>query len=522
MRPDPVAPPARFNFAGHVLALNADRSERLAVIDDAGRITYGELADRIRRYAAVLSGLGLRSEERVLLLAYDGRDWLAAFLGALHAGIVPVAVNTLLTAGDYAYMLAHSGARAVIVSHALLPVLQAALQQEDHTVAALLVLDAEGALPTGCLDVARLVEATDPALRPAASWADDFAFWLYSSGSTGRPKAVVHTHANLYWTATLYGAGVLGLDETDRVFSAAKLYFAYGLGNSMTFPLSVGASIVLMAGRPTPSAVFERLVGDRPTVFCGSPTGYAGLLAAPDLPVPEKLALRLCLSAGEALPAELCVRAGRAFGCEIIDGIGSTEMLHIFLSNRPGDVRPGTTGRPVPGYALRLLNEAGLPATDGEIGDLHVQGPSAAVLYWRDRTRTTATFQGEWLHTGDKYVRDRDGRYTYAGRADDLLKVSGQFVSPIEVEGLLARHDQVLEAAVVGFQDATGLTRTQAFVALKPGGVGDATLAAALQEFVKHHLAPHKRPHRIEFLAELPKTATGKILRYRLRERIRP
>jgi benzoate-CoA ligase len=355
-----------------------------------------------------------------------------------------------------------------------------------------------------------------PLAAPADTGADDFAFWLYSSGSTGRPKGTVHTHANLYWTAELYGKAVLGLREDDVAFSAAKLFFAYGLGNALTFPLAVGATTVLMAERPTPAAVFKRWKEHGVTVFYGAPTGYAGMLASPELPERAQVKLRLCSSAGEALPREIGERFNARFGCEIIDGLGSTEMLHIFLSNRPGDVRYGSSGRVVPGYRLRLAGEDGAECAPGEIGDLFVSGPSAAVMYWGNPEQSRRTFQGEWTRTGDKYTRDAEGVYTYAGRSDDMLKVSGMYVSPFEVEATLMQHAAVLEAAVIGKADTEGLTKTKAFVVLRPGQVAT---EADLKAFVKDRLAPFKYPREIEFIAELPKTATGKIQRFKLRER---
>jgi benzoate-CoA ligase len=327
----------------------------------------------------------------------------------------------------------------------------------------------------------------------------------------------VHTHANLYWTAQLYGTPVMGLVEGDVVFSAAKLFFAYGLGNALTFPLTAGATTVLMAERATPQSVFLRLKQHRPTIFCGVPTLYAAMLASPELPSRADVALRRCISAGEALPREVGEKFSARFGCEILDGIGSTEMLHIFLSNLPGEVRYGTTGKPVPGYDIELRGEDGRPVGVDTIGDLYIRGPSAALMYWANRERTSATFQGEWTKSGDKYTFGADGYYTYAGRSDDMLKVSGQYVSPFEVEAALMRHDAVQEAAVVGKIGDDGLTSTLAVVVLK-SGQGDAQLAQALQAFVKDQLAPYKYPREIRFLPELPKTATGKIQRFKLRE----
>ena len=515
-----AAPPERLNYAQHLLAANAGRAGKTAFIDDAGTLTYGELGDRVRRMAAGLRALGIHREERVLLLMQDGNDWPVSFLGAMYAGLVPVAVNTLLTADDYAYILEHSRAQAVLVSGALLPLLTAAMDRCTHEVGQVIVSRPLAPLRSQERDLQAFLEGHAPLDKPADTHADDPGFWLYSSGSTGRPKGTVHSHANPYWTGELYGKAVLQLREDDVCFSAAKLFFAYGLGNALTFPLSVGATTILMAERPTPEATFRRWRGEvggvQPTLFFGAPTGFAGMLAHPQLPPRDAVALRLASSAGEALPAEIGERFQRHFGIDIVDGIGSTEMLHIFLSNRPERVRYGTTGWPVPGYEIELRDEGGGPVPDGQPGDLYIQGPSAAVMYWGNRAKTRSTFQGEWTHSGDKYVRNEDGSYTYSGRSDDMLKVSGIYVSPFEVEATLVQHPAVLEAAVIGKEDADGLTKTKAFVILKAGGHAD---EAELKAFVKDRLAPYKYPRFIEFVTELPKTATGKIQRFKLRER---
>ena len=517
--PAVAAPPARFNFAQHLLELNAGRASKAAFIDDVGTLSFGELALRVRRMAAGLRALGLKREERVLLLMQDTNDWPVSFLGAMYAGLVPVAVNTLLTADDYAYMLENARAQAVLVSGALLPAVTAAMTRADHEVQKVIVSRPVAPLHPAEIELEAFVQAHEPAARPAATGADDPDFWLYSSGSTGRPKGTVHSHANPYWTAELYGRGVLQLNEADVCFSAAKLFFAYGLGNGLSFPMTVGATTILMAERPTPEATFKRWLGGvggvQPTVFFGAPTGFAGMLANAQLPACEQVALRLVSSAGEALPAELGERFKRHFGVDIVDGIGSTEMLHIFLSNRPDRVRYGTTGWPVPGYEIELRGEAGGPVPDGEPGDLYIHGPSAAMMYWGNRAKTRETFQGGWTKSGDKYVRNEDGSYTYSGRSDDMLKVSGIYVSPFEVEATLVQHPAVLEAAVIGKEDADGLTKTKAFVVLKSGETTD---EAALKAFVKDRLAPYKYPRFIEFVPDLPKTATGKIQRFKLRE----
>jgi benzoate-CoA ligase len=516
-----AAPGNPFNFAQHLIDLNAARASKTAYIDDDGALSYGDLAERIRRAAAGLLALGLRREERVLLLMHDGNDWPVSFLGALYAGLVPVAVNTLLTAADYHYMLGHSRAQAVLVSEALMPTLKEALAMGAHEVKHLVVSKATAAtvatVGSASINTLSMTDlwAHAPFAQAAATHPDDPGFWLYSSGSTGKPKGALHTHANLYWTAELYGKAILGLTEKDVCFSAAKLFFAYGLGNALSFPLSVGATVVLMAERPTPDATFKRWTEHQPTVFFGAPTGFAGMLAHPALPPKSAVSLRMASSAGEALPADIGQRFTDHYGVEIVDGIGSTEMLHIYLSNLPGKVRYGTTGWPVPGYDIELRDDEGRAVPDGETGDLFIRGPSAAVMYWGNREKSRETFQGAWTKSGDKYVRNADGTYTYSGRSDDMLKVSGIYVSPFEVEATLVQHPAVLEAAVIGVPDAEGLTKTKAFVVLKAGAQAD---EAELKAFVKDRLAPYKYPRSIVFVADLPKTATGKIQRFRLRE----
>jgi benzoate-CoA ligase len=365
--------------------------------------------------------------------------------------------------------------------------------------------------------LAVLTAAAATSFAPAETTCDDACFWLYSSGSTGAPKGTVHQHSSLIQTAELYAKPILGLREDDVVFSAAKLFFAYGLGNGLTFPLAVGATTVLMAERPTPAAVFARLRRHQPTIFYGVPTLYAALLASPDLPRRGELRMRRCTSAGEALPAEIGRRWTEHFGVEILDGLGSTEMLHIFLSNRPGEVRYGTSGMPVPGYDLKIVGDDGQPLPAGQVGELQISGPTAAMAYWNNREKTRNTFQGPWTRSGDKYSVDADGFYVYSGRSDDMLKVGGIYVSPIEVESALITHPAVLEAAVIGRADDEELVKPMAYVVLKAGQQESAALAEELRQHVKGQLAPYKYPRWIEFIGELPKTATGKIQRFKLR-----
>ncbi len=516
MNESPSLPPGQpFNFARHLIEVNERRGSKIAYTDDHEAITYAELADRIRRMASAFTQAGLRREDRILLLMQDNNDWPVSFLGAMYAGIVPVAVNTLLTADDYAYMLQNSRAQAAVVSANLIAPFTAGMEKGSNEVRTVIVSRPEATLPSGFHALRDLLARSEPMLNAASTLPDDPGFWLYSSGSTGKPKGAVHTHANPFHTAELYAKPVLQLTEQDVCFSAAKLFFAYGLGNALTFPLSVGASVILMAERPTPQATFRRWVERQPTVFFGAPTGFAGMLSSPDLPSRHTVSLRMCSSAGEALPAEIGHRFHAHFGCDIIDGIGSTEMLHVYLSNRPGDVRYGTTGRAVEGYELELRGEDGHAVGDNEVGDLFIKGPSAALMYWGNREKTRETFQGAWTKSGDKYVRDGEGYFTYAGRSDDMLKVSGIYVSPFEVESTLMQHPAVLECAVIGTLDAEGLTKTKAFVVLKDGQQVD---DAVLKAFVKDRLAPYKYPRFIEFVSELPKTATGKIQRFKLRE----
>jgi len=516
MSPPKVDIPRRYNAAYDLIERNlqAGRASKLAYIDDQGEYTYGVLSERVDRCAAALRGLGLEPEQRLLLCLTDTIDFPTVFLGSIKAGIVPVAVNTMLKTSDYEHLLADSRAQAVAVSASIYPVLQPVLAAS----AVRHVLISQGELP-GTRSLSQLLEAAPPQrVRPQETCADEPCFWLYSSGSTGKPKGTVHAHESLILTAELYAGPILGMCESDLLFSAAKLFFAYGLGNSLTFPLAFGATTVLMAERPTPEAVFTRLRRHRPTLFCGVPTLYASLLAAPAAPAAQELRLRACISAGECLPPSIGEAWLKRFGVDILDGIGSTEMLHIFLSNRPGEVQYGTTGTPVPGYDVRLLDEQGHLVGDGEIGELQVAGPTSAIHYWNNREKSRHTFHGPWTRTGDKFYRNPRGRYVHAGRADDMLKVGGIYVSPVEVETALLSHPAVHEVAVVGKRDDAGLVKPVAFVVVSAGTAAGSALAEQLKQHVKAQLAPYKCPRWIEFLPELPKTATGKIQRFRLRE----
>lgn len=512
--PPMVNIPRDYNAAHDLLERNAARAGKVAFMDalSGEQLTYGELTEQSHRFANALRAQGFAPESRVLLAMLDTPQWPVAFLGCILAGVVPVAANTLLTSQDFEFMLRDSRAQGLVVSHALLPSFEP-LIGKIATLKTVIVAGTEDS--SSYLALARLLHSQAATKTIAATCADDACFWLYSSGSTGTPKGTVHLHSHLIQTAELYGRGVLGIRESDVVYSAAKLFFAYGLGNAMTFPMSVGATTVLLPARPAPADVFALLKKYQPTIFYGVPTLYAALLADPAKPAKSELRLRVCTSAGEALPAEIGKKWTAHYGCEILDGIGSTEMLHIFLSNRPGQVRYGTTGQAVPGYALRIIGDDGRECGDGEIGELQISGPSSAIMYWNNRAKTKATFAGEWTKSGDKYTRDADGYYTYGGRSDDMLKVGGIYVSPFEVEACLMTHAAVLEVAVIGVADGDQLIKPKAYVVLKPG---QAATMDELKAHVKQQLAPYKYPRWIEFVGELPKTATGKIQRFKLRQ----
>jgi len=513
----PAELPRDYNAAVDFVDGNLERglADKTAVIDEQGSHTYATLAERCNRAGNALRGLDLRQEDRVAMLMPDNVLFPAVFWGAIKAGLVPIPVNTLLTSESYAHILRDSRARALVISETLWEQARPALDDQpflDHVIV-------DG---TASRHDPRLAEAMAEApatLDPAPTTPDDVAFWLYSSGSTGAPKGVRHLHRHLRATSDLYAARVLGIREDDVVFSAAKLFFAYGLGNGMTFPFSVGATAVYLAGRPTPEAVMEVMRREQPTIYCGVPTLYAAILAdQANGRESGSSRLRRCISAGEPLPEEVGKRWEARFGAPILDGVGSTEMLHIYLSNQPGDVRYGTSGRPVPGYEARLVDEDDRPVAPGEVGELLVKGPSAAEGYWNQRQKSLQTFQGPWTRTGDKYYMDDQGIYHYCGRTDDMIKVSGNWVSPFEVESALMEHEAVYEAAVIAHRDGSELVKPKAYVVLHPGAAGGPERVDELQAFVKQKVGVWKYPRWIEFLDELPKTATGKIQRFRLRQ----
>jgi benzoate-CoA ligase len=493
--------PERFNAAEDLIAPNLRaRPDKTAIIDVRGQCTFAALADRIDRMAGAWGRLGIVRGDRVLLCLLDTRDFPTVFLGAIKAGVIPVPLNTLMTANDFAWALENSGAKAVFVT--------GELADKWTTVEGVTFISSEGGPGQDLEDV--LARAT-PSPHPADTRRDDTAFWLYTSGSTGRPKGAMHRHGSLRLTANLYGTGTAGYREDDVILSVAKQFFAYGLGNALTFPYAAGATVILHRDRATPQTITDLIAAHKVTILGGVPTFYAGWLASDLPPLPS---LRLGLSAGEALPSHLSEAFRATFGADILDGLGSTEMLHIFVSQRPDGVRYGCTGKPVDGYCVRIVQRSGEEAAPGEVGELHVCGPTSAHEYWQNPQKSAATFQGEWTVTGDQYSRDAEGWLTYAGRGDDMLKVGGIYVSPIEVEEALSSHPHVLEAAVVGAPDGDELIKPHAYVVLRDGAAGDED---ALKAHVKALLAPYKYPRWITFLPELPKTATGKIQRFQLR-----
>jgi len=516
-----------FNAADYFVdrGVREGRGHKIAIYSEQRNYTYLDLQKMVNKTGNALRETGVCIDDRLMILMLDVPQFYAAFWGAIKIGAVPIPVNTMLTSDDYEYYLNDSRTKVLFVSEELVH-LVANIKGDLHYLRDMVIVSEKDGAWAPFKQKYRQASA---ALKPALTTRDDVGFWLYSSGSTGSPKGAIHSQYDMVVSAQSYAKGVLGLTEDDIIYSGARLFFAYGLGNSMYFPLELGASAVLNPLPPTPKNVFQCMERFRPTVFFGVPTLYGQILEYKEKldreggkkPDPyaehEFSSVRICVSGGEALPTVLYDRWKARFGLEILDGIGSTEMLHIFLSNRPGDIRPGSTGKPVPGYALKLVDDDGKEVPQGEIGTLLVKGDSAAQQYWRKRDKSRQTMQGEWVNTGDKYSIDKDGYYWCAGRADDMLKVGGIWVSPVEVENCINSHPAVRESAVVGYSDDQGLIKPKAYVVLREGVNGSENMGEELKKWVLDRLAKFKYPRWVEIVSALPKSSTGKIQRYKLR-----
>ena len=511
--------PDEFNAATYFIDrhLQEGRGEKLAFECERSTVTYRQLGDRVNRAGNALRQLGVRVEERVLLLLLDTPDFAISFFGAIKIGAVPVPVNTLLKPSDYQYMLNNSRARVAIVSQSLYPQIQAVPKEKLRYLKNIIVVGEES--PAGTLSFSQLLDENSPTLDAEPTNKDDAAFWLYSSGSTGFPKACVHLQHDMVVCSERYAKGILDITDADCCFSVAKLFFAYGLGNALYFPLAVGATSILYPGPPKPQHVFETIERHRPTLFFSVPSNFAALLAyhRDDGREFDLSSVRYAVSAGESLPAAIFHRFKERFGVEILDAIGSTEVLHMFIANRPGAVRPGSSGKIIPGYDAKIVDENNQPVRTGEVGNLLIKADSTCSHYWNQHEKSKDTIEGHWIRTGDKYSQDVDGYFWYAGRSDDMLKCSGVWVSPVEIENVLSEHPAVQEAAVVGRKDHDDLMKVLACVVLKNGTAATSELSRELQDFVVSRLPVFKRPRWVEFLDELPKTATGKLQRYKLR-----
>ncbi len=514
--PEPQIPD-RYNLVDHFLDrhVREGRGEKVAIVSGSRRVTYREIAHQVNRVGNGLLHLGLQEEQRVLLVLPDSPEFAAAYLGAMKVGAVAVPTSTAMRADDYAYFLEDSRARIAIVQSTFLPEFLAALSGQRYCRHVIVC----GEPAAGCIHWDQFLNDASSQLEAAPTCKDDTAFWLWTSGSTGRPKAAVHLHHDWVYCCEYYARPILDIQAEDVTFSSSKLFHAYGLGNGLMFPFHVGATTILYPDKPKPKAILETAQSQRPTLFFSVPTLYAAMLQEAERATHYDLrSVRLAVSAAEPLPADIFRRWKQRFRVEILDGIGSTEVLHIYLSARAGQVHPGSTGQAVPGYELALVDEMGQQVPTGAIGDLMVAGPSTAQRYWNRQDLTQSRIRGRWFFTGDKYTIDGDGYYWYSGRSDDMFRVSGQWVSPIEVECALIEHRCVLEAAVIPFEEEMGIQTPKAFVVLAEGYVGGEDLIKELQDFVKQRIMPYKYPRHIEFVTELPKTVAGKILRYKLRE----
>lgn len=509
--------PERLNAAALFVDVHVaeGRGEKTAILCGQSTVTYADLHQGVNRLGNALKELGVRMEERVAILLPDTPEWVFAFFGAMKIGAVAVPMNTMLMPKDYEYLLNDSRARVLIVDPSLLDRVTEIHGNLKHLQQVIVAGDEV----EGHLGLQSVMQDSSASLEAVDTSKDDMAFWLYSSGTTGFPKGAVHLHHDMIVEADLYAKQTIGLEESDVSFSVAKLFFAYGLGNGLYFSLRVGGTTVLLPGRPLPETVFEVIDKYRPTVFYSVPTSYAALLHTAEKTERTSLErVRMCISAGEPLPKPIYEKWLDRFGVEILDGIGSTEILHIFISNRPGKAKAGSTGQIVPGYEAKIVDDHDRELPAGEVGTLLIKGDSIASGYWNKHEATKKTFCGQWINTHDKFMVDKEGYYWYAGRTDDMMKVSGQAVWPADVESVLQEHPAVLESGVVGVPDKEGLIKPRAYVLLKDGYNPSPELARELQDFVKKNTAPHKYPRSVVFVDALPKTATGKIKRYKLRE----
>ncbi len=511
--------PVQFNLADYLLAHNLEaRPSKPAVYCGGAMYTYAQVASMASQAAAALSGLGVQMEQRVLIVLPDGIEFVAAWLGVLKMGAVFAMANTIHTAEDYAYYLEYTRAPVAVVHDSVLDRIEPVLSEARH-LKALVVVGSVGNAGRH-LSFDREVGRAPDTGRTAATRADDIAGWLFTSGSTGHPKAAVHFHRDFAYNIETYAKRILMMRADDVTLSVPKLFFGYATGTNLMFPFAAGGSTALFGERSTPEAIYEMIARHRPTVLTSVPTMINAMLnALPSMPAkPDLSCLRLCLSAGEALPGELYRRWINTFGVEILDGIGSAEMFHIYISNRLGDVKPDTLGRLVPGYEARVAGPDGAELPDGSQGTLWVKGGSTALCYWQRRTSSRQTFRGDWCVTGDQFIRDAEGYFHYCGRTDDMLKVGGVFVSPLEIEDCLLAHPAVKEVAIVGHEDESGLIKPKAFVALRDGHEPSRDLALDLKAFAKDRLAPYKYPRWIEFVVALPRSDRGKVLRTALRD----
>jgi benzoate-CoA ligase family protein len=514
-----ISLPDEFNAASYFVDrhIREGRDDKVAIECGDTRVTYRQLFERVNQVGNGLTKLGVRIEERVLLLLLDTPEFAASFFGAIKIGAVPVPVNTLLKPTDYEYLLNNSRARVAIVDDSLFSSIQAIPLNRLRYLETIVLVG--GHSRSNSLSFTDLTQKSSAVLEPQTTSKDDAAFWLYSSGSTGQPKACVHLQHDMVVSTERYAKAILKITENDRFFSVAKLFFAYGLGNGLYFPLAVGATSILLSGPPKPRSIFEIIEHYRPTLFFSVPSNYVKLLACP---IPggrnyDLSSVRHAISAGEALPAAVFHRFKERFGVEILDAIGSTEVLHMMISNIPGAVRPGSSGKIIPGFEARIVDDDNQPVAQGETGNLLVKADSTCASYWNQHEKTKDTIEGHWIRTGDKYYQDEAGYYWYAGRTDDMVKVSGVWVSPIEIERVLSEHPAVQEAAVVFHRDGDELIKLVACIVPREGTTGSPEFASELQTFVLSRLPVFKRPHGIEFFTELPKTATGKVQRFKLR-----